>query len=80
MGDMNEKLLAMGWDSVSVDGHDHAALWEAFARAARGRPMAIVANTVKGKGVSLFEDKVLWHYKWPEDEHYEQALKELEQA
>jgi len=54
-------------------------LWDALSAALSHNdgPTAIVANTVKGKGVSLFEDKVLWHYKWPEDKHMEAALEEL---
>ena len=79
MGDIGAKIKSFGWNTVTVDGHDCGELHGALAAASahEGAPSAIVANTVKGKGVSLFEDKVLWHYKWPEDEHMEAAMKEL---
>lgn len=79
MGDMAAKIASFGLRAVTVDGHDCDALTEAFndARKHTG-PFAIVANTIKGKGASEFEDKVLWHYKWPEGEIYDAAKKELE--
>jgi transketolase len=81
MGDMEAKIRSFGWNVTSVDGHDCGALHDAVSSqsAYRGKPSAIIADTVKGKGVSAFEDKVLWHYKWPEDEHMKTALKELEE-
>ena len=82
MGDMEAKIKSFGWNAVSVDGHDCGELFDALSSQPErpGKPSAIIANTVKGKGVSAFEDKVLWHYKWPEDEHMETALKELERG
>jgi transketolase len=79
MGDMETKIKSFGWNAATVDGHDCEALYDAVSShlARRGKPSVIIANTIKGKGVSAFEDKVLWHYKWPEDEHMETALKEL---
>jgi transketolase len=79
MGDMASKARSFGWNAIEVDGHDHRQLFDAFNKAVSSDclPTAIVANTIKGKGVSEFEDKVLWHYKWPEDGQYEQAVKEL---
>jgi transketolase len=79
MGDMEAKIKSFGWNVTSVDGHDCGKLRDAVSAqpASPGKPSAIIANTIKGKGVSAFEDKVLWHYKWPEDEHMETALKEL---
>jgi transketolase len=79
MGDMGRKIQSFGWNTITADGHDCGQLWDALGAAAEYKdgPTAIVANTVKGKGVSLFEDKVLWHYKWPEDEHMEVAIEEL---
>lgn len=80
MDDMAAKFRAFGWNAVELDGHDHGAIHTALADAwgAETRPTALIANTVKGKGCSLFENLVLWHYKWPEEEHYLQAGKELE--
>lgn len=79
MGDMAEKLRSFGLNTLDIDGHDCVALIDALHTAENEtrRPTAIVANTVKGKGVSLFEDKVVWHYKWPETEHMKTARKEL---
>ena len=79
MGDVSSKIRSFGWNTITIDGHDCGQMLDACAKAAKhaGAPTAIVANTVKGKGVSIFEDKLLWHYKWPEDEHMEIALKEL---
>jgi transketolase len=60
-----ERLHAFGWEVIEVDGHDLPAVRAAFvkARAARGRPVGIVARTLKGKGVSFLEDKEGWHGK-----------------
>lgn len=80
MGDLAEKVRSFGFHVLDVDGHNVAELHEAFKECeqVKGMPTAIIAHTIKGKGCSVFEDKVLWHYKWPEKEHYEIALKELE--
>ena len=74
------KWRDFGWDAVSVDGHDPDALLAAFRRAAaeEGKPHVILAHTVKGKGVSFMENNILWHYRVPQGEEYEAALKELE--
>lgn len=81
MGNMKEKIEAFGWRTIEINGHNYEELHEAMtkAREAINYPTAIIANTIKGKGVSLFEDKVLWHYKWPEEQDYIMALKELEE-
>ena len=76
---MSPRLESFGWNVLEVDGHDCEQIDKAFNNAMTAdKPTAIVANTIKGKGCSDFEDKVLWHYKWPEKEHYENGLKELE--
>jgi transketolase len=74
------KWSAFGWNAVEVDGHDHDSLRAALEAvpAAERRPTAIVAHTVKGKGVSFMEDRLAWHYKSPSEEQLEQALRELE--
>lgn len=73
------KFNAFGWDTVEVDGHDHAQLAQALSKHGRlaGKPRAIVAHTVKGKGVSFMENQLAWHYKSPSKEQYEQAMAEL---
>ncbi|MCI8304273.1 MAG: transketolase [Lawsonibacter sp.] len=80
MGDMAEKFRAFGCRTVEVDGHDYAALEEVFSRAGLDgdpRPVAVVAHTVKGKGVSFMEDRLEWHFKSPNEEQLAQALEEL---
>ena len=80
MDDMEDKLKSFGFKTFSVDGHSYKELIEAFdqAKNIEGKPTAIIANTIKGKGFKGFEDKVIWHYKWPEDEDYKAALRELD--
>jgi transketolase len=73
-----DKWRAFGWDVVECDGHDHAALYEAFTTPHPGRPRCVIANTIKGKGVSFMEDRVEWHHKVPSPEQQALALKELQ--
>lgn len=68
----------LGWSVVQVDGHSYSELLEAFAQQHEGKPMMIIAHTVKGKGVSYMEGKPQWHAKFPNPEQLEQAYKELE--
>ena len=75
---LDEKYRAFGWEVVEVDGHDHGALLHVLgARSASGMPRCVIANTVKGKGVSFMEDKVKWHHGVPNDEEFERAMEEL---
>ena len=73
------KLAAFGFNVISVNGHDFNELEEAFneARATKGKPTAIIAKTVKGKGVSFMENQVGWHGSAPNDEQYEAAIAEI---
>lgn len=74
-----EKFEAFGWNVLQIDGHDFGQILDAFkkARDCKGRPTMIIAETVKGKGVSFMENNAGWHGKAPDDEQTEQALKEL---
>src|SRR3954452_1127930 len=72
-----DKLAASGCEVRIVHGHDHAALIDAFRLAEEGTPVAVIANTVKGKGVSFIEDRVEWHHKVPSTEQVRLALEEL---
>jgi transketolase len=74
---LDEKLAAFGCEVRIVDGHDHVALIDAFRPAEHGKPVAVIANTVKGKGVSFIEDRVEWHHKVPSTEQVRLALEEL---
>lgn len=73
------KLEAFGWNVVSIDGHSIEEILKAFeiAKATKGKPTAIVAKTVKGKGVSYMENEAGWHGKAPNDDEYAQAMAEL---
>lgn len=78
-----EKWKAFGWNVLDIDGHNHDELRAAFAKAKEStdKPTVIIANTVKGKGVSFMEFDILWHYRFPhEGEEYDGALKELHAA
>ena len=77
-----EKLEAFGFNVISIDGHDFEEIEAAFnaAKACKGKPTAIVAKSVKGKGVSYMEDQVGWHGSAPNKEQYEQAVAELNAA
>ncbi len=79
---IDEKFAAFGFHVINVDGHDFDALKAAFdeAKATKGQPTAIIAKTIKGKGVSYMEGQVGWHGSAPNDEQYAQAMEELEKA
>lgn len=76
------KWRAFGWAVREIDGHDLSAIEPALTQLPYEphRPSCIVAHTVKGKGVSFMEDKLLWHYRAPQGKEYEIALAELEQG
>ncbi len=78
----DKKLEAFGFNVISIDGHNFDEIEAAFAaaEACKGKPTAIIAKTVKGKGVSFMEDQVGWHGNAPSDEQYEQAVAELSAA
>lgn len=72
-----DKWAAFGWDVVTVDGHNHTELLAALTTPHPQRPRFVIANTIKGKGVSFIENGVEWHHKVPSTAQYEAALKEL---
>ena len=76
---LDEKFAAFGWNVINIDGHDFDQIADALAcaRATKGKPTAIIAKCVKGKGVSYMEDQVSWHGSAPKDDQYEQAVAEL---
>lgn len=67
---------AFGWNVITVDGHDYAALERAFtaARTCKGKPTVIIAETVKGYGSAIMENKAGWHHHVPTDEEYNQII------
>jgi transketolase len=77
---LDEKWRAFGWEVRSVNGHDYAALTEAISTPHPGKPLFIIANTVKGKGVSFMENVAKWHHGVPSETELKQALAELDAA
>lgn len=76
---LDDKWRAFGWQVEIVDGHDHAQLLEVLSGdpKGRGKPLCVIANTFKGKGVSFMHDNVAWHHGVPNREQFEQAMAEL---
>lgn len=79
---IDKKFEAFNFHVINVDAHDFEALDKAFkeARETKGQPTAIIAKSVKGKGVSFMENQASWHGSAPNDEQYTQAMEELEKA
>ncbi len=77
-----EKFRAFQFHVIEIDGNDFKQIEEAFktARQTKGKPTAIVAKTVKGKGVSFMENQIAWHGKAPNDEEYAVAMADLERT
>jgi transketolase len=76
---LSDKYAAFGWNVIQIDGHDISRILDAFARARqeRARPTVILAQTVKGKGVSFMENEAGWHGVAPKKDQFEKALIEL---
>ena len=74
-----DKWKAFGWNVKEVDGHNYDELRNCFNNINQDtRPSVIIANTVKGKGISFMENNIIWHYRSPQGEEYEKAIEELE--
>ena len=81
LDNLSDKIRAFNWNVIEIDGHDINAIYDAIESAKKSdMPTAIVANTIKGKGVSFMENNAGWHGKAPNDEQYEIAMKDLEKA
>lgn len=77
-----DKWRAFGWNTLEIDGHSHDQIRISlnFDTYKISKPTVIIANTIKGKGVSFMENNLSWHYKSPKDSNYLQALIELEET
>jgi len=73
---IDAKFQAFGWETITIDGHDFAQIGDAIekAQANKGKPTVIICNTIKGKGIELFENKSQWHYGGINSDLKEQAL------
>ena len=76
----DERWAAFGWNVISVDGNCMQEVCDAWkaARACKGKPTVVIANTVKGCGSSVMENKAQWHHKVPGDGEYRQIMQDLE--
>lgn len=79
---IDEKFKSFGFNVINIDGHNIEEIIKAFntAKTVKGKPTAIIAKTIKGKGVSFMENQAGWHGKAPNEEEYKQAIKELKKA
>jgi transketolase len=75
---LEEKFESFGWNSIRIDGHDFRQIKSALATAKKSdKPFAIIADTVKGKGIKMMEDDNNWHYRIPSKEEMDSAFEEL---
>lgn len=74
-----EKWKSFGWDVIEIDGHNHNEIFQSSKKKDNlaGKPICIIANTIKGKGVSFMENNTLWHYRSPQGDEYKLAMEEL---
>ena len=78
LGDVANKIKSFGWETTGIDGHDFNEIYLAIEKAKQSdKPFAIIANTIKGKGISFMENQAGWHGKAPNDEQFAQAMEEL---
>ena len=77
LGSLSEKFRSFGWAALDCDGHDHAALKAALETPHGGQPLAVIAHTVKGKGVSFMEGDIRWHYDSASKDELRRALSEV---
>ena len=73
-----DKWTAFGWSVKRIDGHNHFEILQALESSRSSvKPTVIIADTIKGKGVSFMENQILWHYRSAQGEEFESAMKEL---
>lgn len=78
--DMQKKMEAFGWESVTIDGHDIHQLIKALSHKPEDKPYAIIAKTLKGKGVSFIENNKSWHQSVLSESQYHQAVTEIQKG
>lgn len=77
MGDIHAKFNSFGWHCLEIDGHDHIQILESLKLRVKGKPVAIIANTIKGKGCASMENNPAWHHKSPSKEDMDKLLEEI---
>lgn len=75
---LKKKFQSFSCNTVEINGHDHKQIFKAIQTKFNNKPIVIIANTIKGKGVSFMEDDNNWHYKHPDKEEFERAMSELQ--
>jgi transketolase len=75
---LTAKAEAFGWEATELDGHDAQAIFDAVTSRRGGRPFLVICGTTKGKGVSYMENVPIWHYRSPNPDEYQQAIREIE--
>ena len=74
---LKKKIDSFGWECIEIDGHNPQEAINAFKSRKTKKPLMIIGNTIKGKGVSFMENKPIWHYRSPNPEEYKIALEEI---
>ena len=74
---LKQKISSFGWECLEINGHKVKEIFQAVKKRKTKKPLMIIANTVKGKGVSFMENKPIWHYRSPNPKEYKIAIKEL---
>lgn len=77
LGDLGAKFTAFGFHTIGIDGHDHRAIREALTAPSRGKPVAVIAETVKGKGCPEMENNPAWHHRSPSPDELNGLLESL---
>ena len=79
LDNLADKIKAFNWEVIEIDGHDYNAIYQSIEKAKQNRkkPVAIICNTIKGKGVSFMENQAGWHGKAPKTDDFNKAMEEL---
>ncbi len=77
IGDLGKKFESFGWQAVTIDGHDHKQIYKALIQKSKDKPIAIIAETIKGHGIKMMENNHAWHHKSPNAEELKEILREL---
>lgn len=78
LSSLPKKFEAFNWDVFEIDGHDHLIIKNTFVSFKNnGKPKVIIAHTIKGKGINFMENKLLWHYKSPSEQEFNEAMAQL---
>ena len=77
LGDLSNKFSAFGWDVIQIDGHNHVEILNALQKKSQEKPVAIIAETIKGKGVKMMEGDPSWHHRSPTEADLKTIFEDL---